>query len=327
MAGKVIRKKNEETAMLQEHHHGHDHSPAGHIHVAGEKLKYAVLLTFLILLVEAAGGLWANSLALLSDAGHMLTDVASLVVAWAAVSLSARPPSKSLTYGYHRITILAALFNALTLVAIAFFIGGEAYRRILNPEPVQGSILLIIATIGLVVNIYIGLGMRGHSENVNIKSAMLHVMGDAAASAGVIVAGVVMYFTDWYILDPVLSILIAVLVAAGAWRIIKESYIVLMEGTPPGIKFEEVENAIRSIAGVKDVHDLHIWSLTSNRSAMSGHLVVCGNLTVNKSQRILNEIENISAERFNIGHTTFQFENDGHGHGQDMFSIDKDWTP
>jgi len=312
--------------MREEHHHRHDHSPAGHMHAVGDKLKWAVILTFLVLLAEVAGGLWANSLALLSDAGHMLTDVASLVVAWAAVRLSARPPSNSLTYGYHRITILAALFNALALVAIAFFIGGEAYRRILNPEPVQGNILLIIATIGLVVNLYVGLGMRGHSENVNIKSAMLHVMGDAAASAGVILAGVVMYFTDWYILDPILSILIALLVAAGAWRIIKESYIVLMEGTPPGIKFDEVENAIRSIAGVKDVHDLHIWSLTSNRNAMSGHLVVSGDLSVNETQRILNEIENISTDRFNIGHTTFQFENDDHDHGQDMFGIDRNWT-
>ncbi|HBV98718.1 MAG: hypothetical protein JL50_17180 [Peptococcaceae bacterium BICA1-7] len=312
--------------MSQEQHHGHDHSPAGHMHEAGEKLKAAVILTFLVLLAEAAGGLWANSLALLSDAGHMLTDVASLVVALAAVRLSARPPSKSLTYGYHRITILAALFNALTLVAIAFFISGEAYHRIQNPEPVRENILLIIATIGLVINLYVGLSMRGHSNNVNIKSAMLHVMGDAAASAGVILAGVVMHFTGWYIVDPILSILIALLIAAGAWRIIKESYIVLMEGTPPGIVFDEVESAIRSISGVKDVHDLHIWSLTSNRNAMSGHLVVSGDLTVNKTQLILEEIKNISSERFNIGHTTFQFENDDHDHGQDMFGIDRNWT-
>jgi cobalt-zinc-cadmium efflux system protein len=185
--------------------------------------------------------------------------------------------------------------------------------------------LFIVAVIGLAANLYIGQGLKGHTGNVNIKSAMLHVIGDAASSAGVIVAGVVIYFTGWYVIDPVLSVLIALLVAAGAWRIIRESYIVLMEGTPPGISFADVENTLRSIPGVKDVHDLHIWSLTSNRNAMSGHLVVSGDLTVHETQRILAEIEHISAERFDIGHTTFQLEKDDHDHGQEMFTLDKDW--
>ncbi|MDP4161028.1 MAG: cation diffusion facilitator family transporter [Bacillota bacterium] len=300
-----------------EHHDGHHDHPShsgSHVHVAQNKLKTAIFLGIVILVAEIVGGIWANSLALLSDAGHMLTDVASLVVAWLAIKISTNLPSKSMTYGYHRITILAALFNALTLIGIAIFIGDEAYRRIFNPEPVQGVVLFITATIGLVMNLYIGLGMRDQADNINIKSAMLHVLGDAAASAGVIIAGVIMYFTKWYILDPILSLLIALLVAAGAWRIMKETYVVLMEGTPLGVKFEDVQAEILSIKEIHGVHDLHIWSLTSNRNAMSGHIVVNGELTVQESQTLIHEIENRLKNTFNIGHVTVQFEDENNSH-------------
>jgi len=305
-------------------HHDHSHS-GGHVHVAQDKLKRAIFLGALILTVEVIGGFWANSLALLSDAGHMLTDVAALIVAWFAVKISANPPSNAMTYGYHRATILAALFNALTLVAIAIYIGVEAYGRILNPEPVQGVVLFIAAGIGIVLNLYIGLGMRDQADNVNIRSAMLHVFGDAIASAGVIVAGILMYFTKWYILDPILSVLIAVIVAIGAWRVIKETYIVLMEGTPRDIDFDEVVKSIQDIPGVKNIHDLHIWSLTSNRNAMSGHVVVDGDFSVREAQQILREIESVVAEKYRIGHSTLQIEDDGHPHEQEMFGLDRSW--
>jgi cobalt-zinc-cadmium efflux system protein len=231
-----------------------------------------------------------------------------------------------MTYGYHRVTILAALFNALTLIGIALYIGSEAYRRLLHPEPLQGAVLLITATIGLAVNLYIGLGMRDQADNVNIKSAMLHVFGDAAASAGVIVAGILMYVTKWYVLDPILSVLIALIVAFGAWRVIKETYVVLMEGTPSGIAFDEVVKDIRKVPGVKDIHDLHIWSLTSNRNALSGHIVVDGGITVRETQRILRDIESVVAGKYRIGHTTVQFEDGTHPHEQDMFGIDRKWS-
>ncbi|KWU60026.1 cation diffusion facilitator family transporter [Priestia megaterium] len=256
----------------------------------------------------------------------MLTDVASLIVAWLAIRMSLNPPSPSMTYGYHRITILAALLNALTLIGIAIFIGGEAYKRITNPEPVQGTVLFITAGIGLIVNLYIGLGMKNQADNVNIRSAMLHVMGDAAASAGVIVAGIIMYFTQWYILDPILSILIALLVAVGAWRIIKETYVVLMEGTPAGIEFKEVETAIKSISDVKDIHDLHIWSLTSNKNAMSSHIEVDGSITVRETMNIIRNIEQVLEKKFQIGHVTIQVEDQQHDHGGEMFDIDKNWN-
>ncbi|MCY9659480.1 cation diffusion facilitator family transporter [Paenibacillus chondroitinus] len=310
-------------------HHGHDHNHShgsgGHVHVAQNKLKVAIFLGLVVLAAEVVGGFWANSLALLSDAGHMLTDVAALIVAWMAIRLSSNPPSPSMTYGYHRVTILAALFNALTLIGIALFIGGEAYKRMLDPQSVEGAILFITAAIGIVVNLYIGLGMRDQADNVNIKSAMLHVFGDAAASAGVIAAGIIMYFTKWYILDPIVSVIIAVIVAFGAWRVIKETYIVLMEGTPVGINFKEVENSIRTVTGVKEVHDLHIWSLTSNRNAMTGHVVVDGEISVSKTQEIIREIENIVSKKYRIGHSTLQFEDDKHPHEQEMFSLDSNW--
>ncbi|MDA8441977.1 MAG: cation diffusion facilitator family transporter [Peptococcaceae bacterium] len=297
----------------------------GHAHVAQTKLRQAIFLALLILGVELFGGLWANSLALLSDAGHMLTDVISLVVAWWAIRVATKSPSPMMTYGYHRITILAALFNALTLVGIAFFIGGEAYRRILHPEPVQGLILFVTATIGILVNLYIGLGMRDQSDNINIKSAMLHVFGDAAASAGVIIAGLVMYFAHWYIADPIMSILIALLVAIGAWRIVKETYVVLMEGTPSGILFTDVEEFLNSIPEVINLHDLHIWSLTSNRHALSGHLVVDGDMCINESQAMVESIEATLSERFGIGHVTLQLESRNHHHANETCCVESNW--
>ncbi len=291
------------------HEHGHCDLPScAHMHAAQDKLKIAVVLGILILAVEVTGGIFANSLALMSDAGHMLTDVASLVVALLAVRICTNPPSKSMTYGYQRITILAALFNAVVLIGIAIFIGGEAYHRILDPQPVQGAILFVTATIGVVINLYIGLGMRGEADNINIKSAMLHVLGDAAASGGVIVAGIVIYFTKWYIVDPIISLLIALLVAAGAWKIIRETYIVLMEGAPDKIEYEEVAEALQSIPGIIDIHDLHIWSLTTNHNAMSSHIVVDGNLTVTETQTIIRQIEDLLEHKYRIGHVSIQVE-------------------
>jgi len=299
----------------ESHQHSRcDLTACAHVHAARDKLKIAVVLGILILAVEVTGGIFANSLALMSDAGHMLTDVASLIVALLAVRICTNPPSKSMTYGYQRITILAALFNAVVLIGIAVFIGGEAYHRILDPQPVQGAILFFTAIIGVVINLYIGLGMRGEADNINIKSAMLHVLGDAAASGGVIIAGVVIYFTKWYIVDPIISLLIALLVAAGAWKIIRETYVVLMEGAPEKIDFEEVAGTLRSIPGIIDIHDLHIWSLTTNCNAMSGHIVVDGNLTVSETQTIIRRIEDLLDRQYRIGHVSVQVEDRDHPH-------------
>lgn len=309
---------------LEAHHH-HDSNSSGHVHVARNKLKTGIILGFVVLAVEFIGGIWANSLALLADTAHMFTDVMSLIVAYFAMRAAEAPPSEMMTFGRHRITILAALFNAITLIAIVFYVGFEGYKRIMHPQPVEGTVIFISAAIGVIVNLYIGLGLRDQSENINIRSAMLHVLGDAVASAGVIVAGVIMYFTHWYFLDPIVSFFIALLVAFSAWRVLKETYYILMEATPKGIKFEEVVEAIRAVPNIKGVHDLHIWSLTSNRNAMTGHVVVDGELTINHTQKIIQELESTLANQFNIGHITVQVENDIHQQ-EDMFSIDREWS-
>lgn len=305
--------------------HGHHVHGDGNVHVAKDKLKLAIVLSTVILLAEVVGGVVSNSLALLSDAGHMFTDVISLFIALIAIHISQRLPNKNMTYGYHRITVLAALLNALSLIGIAVFICFEAYERLLEPQEVHSGILLVVATIGLLTNIYIGLSLRDQSDNVNIKGAMLHVFGDAIASAGVIISGIIIYFTDWYIVDPILSVLIALIVAGGAFRLMKETCKVLMEGTPADISFEEVSKEIRGIEGVQGVHDLHIWSLTSNRNAMTAHVVVEGSLSVSEVQQLIKKIEDVVYVKFHIGHSTIQLEDKLHSHGDDMFSIDTNW--
>ncbi|MCL6575127.1 cation diffusion facilitator family transporter [Kyrpidia sp.] len=312
-----------------QHHHGpesghvHDHS----IHVAQDKLKQALVLAFVVLLAEVIGGLWSNSLALLSDAVHMLTDVFALFIAWWAVRKSQSPPTGAMTFGYHRTAILAALFNAVTLIVVAVVIGTEAYRRLNQPEPVNSTVLLATAAMGVIINLYIGWGMRNASHNLNIRSAMLHVLGDAAASGGVILGGLIIMTTGWTLVDPIISILIALTVAAGAWRVTRDSCLVLMEATPPSVEFSQVAKAIQSIPGIRSLHDLHIWSLSSNRHAMSVHVVVDGCLTVAHTQRLIQEVETLAGERFGIGHVTVQIECPESPHDEeDMFALDRNWS-
>ncbi|MDI3328351.1 MAG: cation diffusion facilitator family transporter [Alicyclobacillaceae bacterium] len=307
--------------------HDHRHGGSDHLHLTQDKLKQAIGLAGLVLAVEVAGGIWANSLALLSDAGHMLTDFFSLVIAWLAIRKAQSPPTASMTFGYHRAAILAALFNAITLILVAVWIGTEAYRRLLHPEPVNSAVLLATAAVGVIVNLYIGWSMREAADNLNIRSAMLHVLGDAAASGGVIVAGLVMAWTGWTAVDPIISILIAVAVAVSAWRVVKEACLVLMEATPSNVEFSRVAETIRSVPGIHSLHDLHIWSLSSNRHAMSVHLVVDGHLTVAQTQQIIQEVERIAADRFGIGHTTVQIEcPESHHAEEDMFALDRNWN-
>lgn len=307
---------------MSHHHHHHGN---GHLHTAETKLKQAVWLAIVVLATEVIGGLWANSLALLSDAGHMLTDVFSLVITWLAIRKAQSPPTASMTFGYHRAAILAALFNSLTLILVAVVIGTEAYKRLVHPEPVHSFVLLAAAAVGMIVNLYIGWSMHNTADNLNIRSAMLHVLGDAAASAGVIVAGLIIAWTGWTVIDPVVSILIALSVAFAAWRVTKEACLVLMEATPPSVEFSRVAEAIRSIPGIRSLHDLHIWSLSSNRHAMSVHLVVDGHLTVAQTQQIIQEVERIAANRFGIGHATVQIECPDSHHEEDMFALDRNW--
>ncbi len=306
-----------------EHNHDHDHSHEAlfHTHAPIAKMRQAFWLTILILAVEITGGVLSHSLALLSDAGHVVTDIAAIGLTWYTLNLAQKPPSESMTYGYHRTGILAALINGIALIVIAIVILAEAYRRFRHPEPVSSLWMFISAGVGLVINLYLGLGLKSE-DNLNLRSAVLHIIGDAAASAGVIVGGVIISFTHIYTIDPILSVLIALLIALGAWRIVRQTVNILLEGTPKGIHLPDVENTIRSTVGVKDVHDLHVWSITSGRNALSCHVILEGGLTIRDSQPILREIEH-SLIHLGIGHVTIQTEDAGHPHGDSVLCCDE----
>lgn len=291
------------------HDHGHSHGGlGGHVHATGKKLKWAFWATIIILAVELIGGSLANSLALLSDAGHVLTDVAALGLAWFASVQAQKSPTLKNTFGYHRTGILAALANAVTLIVIAFIILFEAFHRLQNPEPVQSTIMYISASVGILVNLGIALGFRGSEDNLNVRSALLHVLGDAAASAGVIVGGIIMQFTQWYIVDPIISVLIAFMVGWGAWKIVKETLHILMEGTPSDFQSETLLAYVKKLPGVCDLHDLHVWSVTPERVALSCHLVIEPNNSLTEGLQKIEQLKSYLTETFNIAHATIELE-------------------
>jgi cobalt-zinc-cadmium efflux system protein len=278
-----------------------------HVADRGATLKKALALTCVILAVEFAGGLFSHSLALLSDAGHVLTDVFALGLAWFAVEQAKRPADKRRSYGYHRVSILAALVNAVTLIVIVIAIAYEAVRRIANPEPVQGAVVIVSALVAIVVNSYIAFGLRGDSKSLNLRAAMLHVFGDVAASVGVVVAGTVILLTGWLYIDPLLSLAIAVLIAFGAWRIVRETVNLLLEGTPSDIDLGAVTSEIMDTGRVTGMHDLHVWALSSDEMALSCHVVV-GDLPLADAEHVVRDLEKRLCSRFDIGHTTIQVE-------------------
>ncbi|QHT63703.1 cation transporter [Paenibacillus lycopersici] len=276
-------------------------------------MKLAFFLSFIILVVEVAGGLISHSLALLSDAGHVLTDIAAIGLSWYAMKQSLKAPSEAFTFGYHRSGILAAFVNALSLILIAVLILWEAVKRFQAPEEVESTWMFISAGVGLAMNLYLGLGLS-KEENINVRSAVLHMMGDAAASAGVIAGGLIIRFTGWYAVDPILSVLIAVLIAFGAVGIVRQTVHILMEGMPKGVSLQKVVGTIESVPGVHGVHDLHVWSITSGKNALSCHVTLDGRITIEESQAILREIEH-RLLHLNIGHCTVQMEDNHHPHG------------
>jgi cobalt-zinc-cadmium efflux system protein len=278
-----------------------------HVRDRGATLKRALALTCVILLVEFAGGLLSHSLALLSDAGHVLTDVFALGLAWFAVEQAKRPADRRRSYGYHRVSILAALVNAVTLIVIVIAIAFEAVRRIANPEPVQGVVVIVSALIAIAVNSYIALGLRGDTKSLNLRAAMLHIVGDIAASVGVVIAGAVILLTGWLYIDPLLSLAIAVLIAFGAWRIVRETVNLLLEGTPRDVDLGAVTTEIMDTGRVTAMHDLHVWALSSDEMALSCHVVV-GDCPLADAEHVVRDLEKRLCSRFDIGHTTIQVE-------------------
>ena len=275
-------------------------------HTETQRLKWALVLSALYFFAELIAGFLTNSLALLSDAGHMLSDIGALSLSLFAFRMARRPATLSSTYGYHRVEILAALFNGLTLWLIVGVIFAAAYSRFYHPPVVASYGMMIVAVLGLVVNIIAAVILQGgHRHNLNLRGAFLHVVSDAVGSVGAIVAGVVMWTTGWYLADPIISVLISVLILFSSWSLVKDSLSVLMQAVPKGIRLEEVRQTIEAVAGVSAVHDLHIWAVTSDIFTLSAHAVVANG---GDFHEVLNGIEDTLRERFNIEHTTIQLE-------------------
>jgi len=275
--------------------------------VVSGRLRKAFLLTFLILVVELAGGVWSHSLALLSDAGHVTTDIFALGLAWYAVKQCERPADDARSYGYHRAGILAAMANGATLIVLVFVIGYEAAVRFTHPEPVQGAIVIVSALVGVGVNAYVALSFREQGANLNIRAAVLHAVGDLIASIGVIVAGVVILFTGWLFVDPLVSIFIAALIGWNAFKIVGETVNILLEGSPRGMDLSAIRESIMGVPGVTSLHDLHVWSISAENLALSAHVVV-EDQSLADSEHVMRQLESTLCEKFSIGHSTVQVE-------------------
>lgn len=293
------------------HDHGHGHSHHGHSHGSSNerRLTWALALVGVFMVVEVVGGIMAHSLALIADAGHMLTDSASLVLALFALRVGKRPADETYSYGRQRYEVLAAFVNGLVLLALSVWILIESARRLFEPQTVQGPVMLVVAGVGLLANIAAFLILRDGEDNLNMRSAVLHVLGDLLASVAAMVAAVVIIYTHWMPIDPLLSALVSLLILRGGWRVTRESAHILLEGTPPGIEVEEVSaDVIAQVPGVSDVHHLHVWSLTDAKPMMTLHAVI-GDDT--NQDTVLIAIQKRLSERFGVVHATVQIERGG----------------
>ncbi|MDT2048443.1 cation diffusion facilitator family transporter [Priestia flexa] len=302
------------------HHHGHDHH--GHHHFDRQRegnqkgLLIALCITAGIMILEFIGGLVTNSLALLSDSGHMLSDTSSLALSLVAIWFANRAASSEKTYGYYRFEVLAALFNGVTLFVIAGFIIYEAYERVLHPQTVASGMMMVIAAIGLGANLLSAWSLLRQGDvkdNVNLRSAYLHVLGDALGSVGALVAGLLMLLFNWYIADPIISVVVALLILKSAWGVLTHSVHILMEGSPAHVDTNEIKGLLKEIDGVKDVHDIHVWTITSGLHSFSCHLQVSDD---QDCQAILQKALNLVKEQCGIEHSTIQVEKSGLEHGE-----------
>lgn len=297
---------------------GHDHDHSRSVNKKVLLISFIIITSYMV--IEVIGGLLTNSLALLSDAGHMLSDSISLAIALIAFKLGEKVASKSKTYGYKRFEILAAVLNGVTLILIALYIFFEAIQRFANPPEVATTGMLIISSIGLAVNILVAwIMMRGGEteENLNMRGAYLHVLSDMLGSVGAIMAALLMIFFDWGWADPLASVIVAILVLRSGYFVTKASLHVLMEGTPPNIEVQDVIQTIEETSGIQSIHDLHVWSITSGLNALSCHAVVDEKLTIAESEHILREIEH-NLEHKGIQHVTIQLETIAHKHDESI---------
>lgn len=284
----------------------------------------SLVLTGLVLVAEVLGGFWTGSLALLSDAAHVFMDVFALGLSYLALRLSALPADDRHTYGYHRLEVFAALLNGATLGLIAVEIFREAWQRWQNPAPIKSVEMLVVAIVGLIVNLWVARILSGDvhhrtkgmdaEQDLNVRSAYLHVLGDAISSMGVILAAVLIRFTNWLWLDPLVSVFIGILIVVSSWRVLKSSLHVLMEGVPEHLSLERVKQSMASVSGVLEVHDLHVWSICSGHIALSAHVVLANQMLAERGNTMTELKERLS--RFGIEHTTIQFECEACGREQ-----------
>jgi cobalt-zinc-cadmium efflux system protein len=285
------------------HSHAHHHPGS-----TGKVLRWSLLGTFLFVGVEVAAGLRSHSLALLSDAGHNITDALALLLAWIGFYLQSKPADEVKTFGYQRTGVLTAFLNAITLLLLSLWIFYESVERLRHPQPVEETLMIAVASLGLLLNAAIMLALRAASHNdLNVRSAFVHMLGDALGSIAIVAGAILIRYTGWQRIDPVLSIIIGALIVWTTWDIVRESLNILLEGLPRGLKLAAVDGAIRGVEGVLDVHDLHIWSLGSSAHALSCHVRI-DDVPPSASDTILRRLNRMLLERFHIAHTTVQFE-------------------
>src|SRR5687768_13515383 len=291
------------------HSHTHTHF---HLREAAKqtttRLSFSLFLTLAFVIIEAGAGIFANSLALLTDAAHNLTDVIALGLTWFAVRITAQPANAQKTYGYHRAGILVALLNSTTLVLISLGIFYEAYRRFLSPPAVESSILIGVGLIAVVINLVTALLVhRGSEHDLNLRSAFVHLMGDVLSTVGAVVAGVIIYFTDANWLDPFVSVLIGFLILYNAWGILRDAVDILLEATPRDVDVQAMVKEIAQVDGVLGIHDIHVWSLTQSLRTMSAHILT-DDVHISAGAEIQHQINEVLAHRYNITHATLQLE-------------------
>ena len=295
--------------MISPSSHSHTHS---HLRDAAKqttsRLSLSLFLTLAFVVIEATAGLFSNSLALLTDAAHNLTDVIALGLSWFAIRLTSQPANARKTYGYHRAGILVALLNSTTLVLISIGIFYEAYKRFVSPPEVQSGVLIVVGLIAVAINLATALLVhRGSESDLNLRSAFVHLMGDVISTIGAVIAGVIIYFTGANWLDPLVSVLIGFLILYNAWGILRDAIDILLESTPRDVDLRRLVSEINALDGVLGVHDLHVWSLTQNLRSMSAHILT-NDISVSAGAEIQGRINELVYHRYNIAHATLQLE-------------------
>lgn len=296
-----------------ETHHSHTHTHThSHLRDAAKqtttRLSWSLALTLAFVVFEAAAGYFSNSLALLTDAAHNLTDVIALGLSWFAIRVTAQPANAHKTYGYHRTGILVALFNSTTLILISLGIFYEAYKRLISPPEVQSNILIIVGLIAVGINLVTAMLVhQGSESDLNLRSAFVHLMGDVISTIGAVLAGILIYFTGANWLDPLVSVLIGFLILYNAWGILRDAVDILLEATPRDVDMKKMVGEITELEGVLGVHDLHVWSITQSLRTMSAHILT-EDITVSAGAEIQNRINQLVYHRYNIAHATLQLE-------------------